>query len=70
MRGDLCPYDHGSDPVVLEGIGGVLDFPPSNRVGPGNASYNPASSMPPRSNAQTLRHPLPPPRGPPQFGKF
>ena len=20
MRGDLCPYDHGSDPVVLEDV--------------------------------------------------
>lgn len=21
MRGDLCPYDHGSDPVVVENVG-------------------------------------------------
>ncbi|KAK7496418.1 hypothetical protein BaRGS_00012340 [Batillaria attramentaria] len=30
MLGDLCPYDHGMDPVVVEDIGipNVLSFPP------------------------------------------
>ena len=29
MRGDLCPYDHGLDPVVVDDVslGGVLAFP-------------------------------------------
>ncbi len=28
MRGDMCPYDHGADPVVVDDVslGGVL-FP-------------------------------------------
>lgn len=30
MRGDLCPYDHGTDPVVLEDVSlsRVLSFGP------------------------------------------
>lgn len=38
MLGDLCPYDHGMDPVVVEDIGipNVLPFPP---VPPGNQAY-------------------------------
>ena len=29
MRGDMCPYDHGLDPVVVDDVslGGVLAFP-------------------------------------------
>ncbi|XP_054279782.1 RNA-binding protein 26-like isoform X2 [Macrosteles quadrilineatus] len=26
MRGEMCPYDHGKDPVVLEDVGQVLNF--------------------------------------------
>ncbi|XP_029673260.1 RNA-binding protein 26 isoform X2 [Formica exsecta] len=37
MRGDLCPYDHGTDPVVLEDVGlsGVLTFAPHGPQAPG-----------------------------------
>lgn len=29
MRGDMCPFDHGLDPVVVDDVslGGVLTFP-------------------------------------------
>ena len=29
MRGDMCPFDHGVDPVVVDdvNIGNVLPFP-------------------------------------------
>lgn len=29
MRGDLCPYDHGLDPVIVEDVNlpNVLSFP-------------------------------------------
>lgn len=32
MKGELCPYDHGSDPVVLEDVSlpQVLSFPSTN----------------------------------------
>ena len=66
MRGDMCPYDHGSDPVVLEGIGGVMDFPPPNV--PGGAlnttGYSPASD-----NAQGVPNPRQPPMRHMQYGK-
>lgn len=32
MRGELCPYDHGNDPLVVEDVnipGIVLGFPPA-----------------------------------------
>lgn len=33
MRGDMCPYDHGNDPVVLENttLGTVLAFGPNGQ---------------------------------------
>lgn len=64
MRGDMCPYDHGSDPVVLEGIGGVLDFPPPPVPGAGPPTapgYTPVS-VPPQG--------VPRPRGPPPRQQF
>ncbi|XP_011866319.1 PREDICTED: RNA-binding protein 26 isoform X1 [Vollenhovia emeryi] len=37
MRGDLCPYDHGTDPVVLEDVAlsRVLSFGPHSAQAPG-----------------------------------
>lgn len=63
MRGDMCPFDHGSDPVVLEGIGGVLDFPPPPV--PGAQGYTPAPAPP--QGVPRPRHP--PPRHP-QYGEY
>lgn len=63
MRGDMCSFDHGSDPVVLEGISGVLDFPPPP-VPPGAPpGYTPAPAPP--QGVPRPRHP--PPRQ--QYGK-
>jgi len=30
MRGDMCPFDHGVDPVVVDDVAlpNVLNFPP------------------------------------------
>lgn len=49
MKGELCPYDHGSDPVVLEDVTlpQVLSFPTSN-----NQSIPPPP--PPLDAAQVL----------------
>lgn len=63
MRGDLCPYDHGADPVVLEDVelSSMLNYnrpPPS--VGAGAAPPGPPPVGPPPH----LRGPppsLPPP---------
>jgi hypothetical protein len=40
MRGDLCPYDHGNDPVVLE------DMPLSSLGFPPNQSGNNSNMVP------------------------
>ncbi|XP_011697838.1 PREDICTED: RNA-binding protein 26 isoform X1 [Wasmannia auropunctata] len=45
MRGDLCPYDHGTDPVVLEDVAlsRVLSFGPHSAQAPGTV---PVSTVP------------------------
>ncbi|XP_046476145.1 RNA-binding protein 26 isoform X5 [Neodiprion pinetum] len=68
MRGDLCPYDHGTDPVVLEDVAlsRVLNFGPHGPQAPGTV---PVSSVPepppgPNGNAPPPHLPLaslPPP---------
>lgn len=64
MRGDLCPFDHGSDPVVVEDVNipGILPFPAPPPVvdGPPPPGLPPPPSLltPPPVN---LRPPVPPP---------
>ncbi|XP_063809066.1 RNA-binding protein 26 isoform X2 [Pseudophryne corroboree] len=64
MRGDMCPFDHGSDPVVVEDVNipGILPFPAQPPVvdGPPPPGLPPPPSMltPPPVN---LRPPVPPP---------
>lgn len=65
MRGDLCPYDHGNDPVVLEDVelSSMLNY---NRPPPGPVVVG----VPPAPGAAPGGAPLPtvgPPhlRGPP-----
>jgi len=53
MRGDLCPYDHGADPVVLEEVelSSMLKFnrppPGAPPVGPPPHMRGPPPSLPP-----------------------
>ncbi|XP_061482532.1 RNA-binding protein 26 [Rhineura floridana] len=64
MRGDMCPFDHGSDPVVVEDVNlpGILPFPPQPPVveGPPPPGLPPPPPIltPPPVN---LRPPVPPP---------
>ncbi|XP_073436539.1 RNA-binding protein 26 isoform X2 [Dendrobates tinctorius] len=65
MRGDLCPFDHGSDPVVVEDVNlpGILPFPAQPPVvdGPPPPVLPPPPPLltpPPPVN---LRPPVPPP---------
>ncbi|XP_046384373.1 RNA-binding protein 26 [Ischnura elegans] len=60
MRGDLCPYDHGNDPVVLENvaIGRVLSY------GAAGTTRVPPQHPPPLP-PNTPPHPPPPPPPPP-----
>ncbi|XP_028655410.1 LOW QUALITY PROTEIN: RNA-binding protein 26 [Erpetoichthys calabaricus] len=65
MRGDMCPFDHGSDPVVVEDVNlpGMLPFPaqpPPVIEGPPPPGLPPPPPLmtPPPVN---LRPPVPPP---------
>ncbi|KAM8975428.1 RNA-binding protein 26 isoform 2-T2 [Pelodytes ibericus] len=63
MRGDMCPFDHGSDPVVVEDVNlpGILPFPaqpPGVDVPPPGLPPPPSILTPPPVN---LRPPVPPP---------
>ncbi|PIO30370.1 hypothetical protein AB205_0117730 [Aquarana catesbeiana] len=65
MRGDMCPFDHGSDPVVVEDVNlpGILPFPAQPPVvdGPPPPGLPPPPTLltpPPPVN---LRPPVPPP---------
>ncbi|KAF7212295.1 RNA-binding protein 26 [Nothobranchius furzeri] len=66
MRGDMCPFDHGSDPVVVEEVNlpGMLPFQPPPIPGvdqpppPGLPPPPPLLNPPPSVN---LRPPVPPP---------
>ena len=54
MRGDLCPFDHGNDPVVLEDVAltQVLNFnhPPTHPLVP--PGTGPAAPLNPPTSAQ------------------
>ncbi|CAJ1049523.1 RNA-binding protein 26 [Xyrichtys novacula] len=65
MRGDMCPFDHGSDPVVVEDVNlpNMLPFQPPPLPGvdappPPGLPPPPALMNPPPVN---LRPPVPPP---------
>ncbi|XP_014210794.1 RNA-binding protein 26 isoform X2 [Copidosoma floridanum] len=51
MRGDLCPYDHGTDPVVLEDVAlsRVLTFGPHGGQAPGSVPVAAVPEAPPGS---------------------
>lgn len=65
MRGDMCPFDHGSDPVVVEDVNlpNMLPFQPPPMPGvdgpppPGLPPPPPLMNPPPVN----LRPPVPPP---------
>nr|XP_006818982.1 PREDICTED: RNA-binding protein 26-like [Saccoglossus kowalevskii] len=75
MRGELCPFDHGSDPVVVEDINlpNMLAFPAPPSVGRGGPRMpsGPPPRHPPPQPMQRMgmrRPPLPscpPPQRPP-----
>ncbi|KAG7214031.1 hypothetical protein KM043_001398 [Ampulex compressa] len=52
MRGDLCPYDHGTDPVVLEDVAlsRVLTFGPHTAQAPGTVPVTAVPVPPPGPN--------------------
>ncbi|KAI8507726.1 RNA-binding protein 26 [Branchiostoma belcheri] len=72
MRGELCPFDHGPDPVVVEdsSLPGMLAFPPASNgqqqgMPPIGPPRPPMSQAPPFSAGGP---PPPPQQGPPNMG--
>uniref|UniRef100_A0A674N737 RNA binding motif protein 26 n=1 Tax=Takifugu rubripes TaxID=31033 RepID=A0A674N737_TAKRU len=72
MRGDMCPFDHGSDPVVVEDVNlpNIMSFQPPPQipgVEPPPPPGLPPPPPPPLMNAPpvNLRPPVPPPCPPP-----
>ncbi|XP_069496000.1 RNA-binding protein 26 [Ambystoma mexicanum] len=69
MRGDMCPFDHGSDPVVVEDMNlpGMLPFPAQPAVeGPPPPPPPPPPGLPPPPPILTpppvnIHPPVPPP---------
>lgn len=64
MRGDLCPYDHGTDPVVLEDVAlsRVLTFGGPHGAGgqaPGTVPVAAAQNPPAGPNGNTPQQHLP-----------
>ncbi|XP_065149862.1 RNA-binding protein 26 [Paramisgurnus dabryanus] len=78
MRGDMCPFDHGSDPVVVEDVNlpSILPFqppplpvvdgpPPPCLPPPPSLLAPPVNLRPPVPPAGTMPPSLPPVAGPP-----
>ncbi|TSK42112.1 Neurobeachin-like protein 1 [Bagarius yarrelli] len=72
MRGDMCPFDHGSDPVVVEDVNlpSIIPFPPAPLAvgdGPPPPTLPPPPGLlpPPPMN---IRPPVPPGSLPPVAG--
>lgn len=61
MRGDLCPYDHGTDPVVLEDVAlsRVLTFGPHSAQAPGTVPVTAVPEPPPGPNGNAPPQHLP-----------
>ncbi|XP_051902570.1 RNA-binding protein 27 isoform X1 [Hippocampus zosterae] len=70
VRGDLCPFDHGNDPLIVDDVNlpNIIPFPPPPVIPPGGLPMPPPINEPPPS----LRIPPPPmpPYGQPPHGVF
>ncbi|CAG5872098.1 unnamed protein product [Menidia menidia] len=68
VRGDLCPFDHGSDPLIVDDVSlpNMIPFPPPPVMPPAGLPMPPITEPPP-----PLRMPSMPPYGqPPPPGVF
>uniref|UniRef100_A0A3B5A476 RNA binding motif protein 27 n=1 Tax=Stegastes partitus TaxID=144197 RepID=A0A3B5A476_9TELE len=68
VRGDLCPFDHGSDPLIVDDVNlpNMIPFPPPPVMPPAGLPMPPITEPPP-----PLRMPSMPPYGqPPPPGVF
>ncbi|XP_068600617.1 RNA-binding protein 27 [Brachionichthys hirsutus] len=68
VRGDLCPFDHGNDPLIVDDVNlpSIIPFPPPPVMPPTALPMPPINELPP-----LLRMPSVPPYGqPPPPGVF
>ncbi|XP_032388848.1 RNA-binding protein 27 isoform X2 [Etheostoma spectabile] len=68
VRGDLCPFDHGNDPLIVDDVNlpNMIPFPPPPVMPPAGLPMPPITEPPP-----PLRMPAMPPYGqPPPPGVF
>ncbi|KAF3705639.1 RNA-binding protein 27 RNA-binding motif protein 27 [Channa argus] len=68
VRGDLCPFDHGNDPLIVDDVNlpNMIPFPPPPVMPPAGLTMPPITEPPP-----SLRIPTMPPYGqPPPPGIF
>uniref|UniRef100_A0A3B4VHM3 RNA binding motif protein 27 n=1 Tax=Seriola dumerili TaxID=41447 RepID=A0A3B4VHM3_SERDU len=68
VRGDLCPFDHGNDPLIVDDVNlpNMIPFPPPPVMPPAGLPMPPITEPPP-----SLRMPSMPPYGqPPPPGVF
>ncbi|XP_056140956.1 RNA-binding protein 27 [Lampris incognitus] len=68
VRGDLCPFDHGNDPLIVDDVTlpGMIPFPPPPVMPPARLPMPPITEPPP-----SLRMPsMPPYSQPPPPGVF
>ncbi|XP_030293602.1 RNA-binding protein 27 isoform X2 [Sparus aurata] len=68
VRGDLCPFDHGNDPLIVDDVNlpSMIPFPPPPVMPPAGLPMPPITEPPP-----PLRMPAMPPYGqPPPPGVF
>lgn len=68
VRGDLCPFDHGNDPLIVDDVNlpSMIPFPPPPVMPPAGLPIPPITEPPP-----PLRMPSMPPYGqPPPPGVF
>ncbi|KAM4544545.1 RNA-binding protein 27 isoform 2-T2 [Odontesthes bonariensis] len=68
VRGDLCPFDHGNDPLIVDDVSlpNIIPFPPPPVMPPAGLPMPPITEPPP-----PLRMPSMPPYGqPPPPGVF
>ncbi|XP_061608149.1 RNA-binding protein 27 isoform X1 [Phyllopteryx taeniolatus] len=71
VRGDLCPFDHGNDPLIVDDVNlpNIIPFPPPPVIPPGGLPMPPPITEPPPS-LRIPPPPMPPYGQPPPPGVF
>ncbi|XP_030649423.1 RNA-binding protein 27 [Chanos chanos] len=65
VRGDLCPFDHGNDPLIVDDVTlpAMIPFPPPPGMPPARMPMPPMTEPPPNLRMPPPPHAQPPPPG-------